>query len=178
MQGDIGEFARAVQLALAPAFLLSGIAALLNVMTGRIARIVDRGRALAEDDAALADSGSSRVETYTLEQRRHLTSVALTFTTIAALFVCVAIAGLFVEVMLQMPLKWFISAFFALAMLALMVGLAFFLRELHLAMRTVRIAAPEHLETDQRRSAPTGSRRNRDASLTTFTSPPLILMAD
>ena len=71
MQGDIGEFARAVQLALAPAFLLSGIAALLNVMTGRIARIVDRGRALAEQDAALApaDNGSTRIEWHTLEQR-------------------------------------------------------------------------------------------------------------
>jgi hypothetical protein len=44
--------------------------------------------------------------------------------------------------MLQMPLKWFISAFFALAMFALMVGLAFFLREVHLAMYTVRIAVP------------------------------------
>lgn len=143
MQGDIGEFARAVQLALAPAFLLSGIAALLNVMTGRIARIVDRGRALADDDAVrVAHDGSTRVERHTLEQRRHLTSVAVTFTTIAALFVCVVIAGLFVEVMLQTPLKWFISAFFALAMLALMVGLAFLLRELHLAMRTVRIAVP------------------------------------
>ena len=61
MEGDIGEFARAVQLALAPAFLLSGIAALLNVMTGRIARIVDRGMALAENDATLApaDNGST-----------------------------------------------------------------------------------------------------------------------
>jgi uncharacterized membrane protein len=114
-------------------------------MTGRIARIVDRGRALAEDDTALApaDNGSARVERHTLNQHRDLTSVALTFTTIAALFVCVAIAALFVEVMLQtQPLKWFISAFFALAMLALMVGLAFFLREVHLAMYTERIAVP------------------------------------
>jgi hypothetical protein len=179
MQGDIGEFARAVQLALAPAFLLSGIAALLNVMTGRIARIVDRGRALAEHDAALApaDNGSTRIEWHTLEQRRHLTSVAVTFTTIAALFVCVVIAGLFVEVMLQAPLKWFISAFFALAMLALVVGLTFFLREVHLAMHTVRIAAPEHRETDERGYAPTESGRNRGASLTTFASPPHILIA-
>ena len=90
--------------------------------------------------------GSTRVERHTLEQRRHLTSVAVTFTTIAALFVCVVIAGLFVEVMLQAPLKWFISAFFALAMLALVVGLTFFLREVHLAMHTVRIAAPERRE--------------------------------
>ena len=54
-------------------------------------------------------------------------------------FVCGVIAGLFVEVMLETPLNWLISAFFAAAMLALVVGLTFFLREVHLAMRTVRI---------------------------------------
>ena len=42
--------------------------------------------------------------------------------------------------MLETPLKWLISAFFAAAMFALVIGLAFFLCEGHLAMRTVRIA--------------------------------------
>ena len=49
------------------------------------------------------------------------------------------IAGLFVEVMLQAPLKWLISGLFAAAMFALVVGLTFLLREVHLAMHTVRI---------------------------------------
>jgi Protein of unknown function (DUF2721) len=68
-----------------------------------------------------------------------LTSAAITATTVAALLVCVVIAGLFGEVMLNTQLKWIISASFAGAMLALMAGLTLFLRELHLAMRTVRI---------------------------------------
>ena len=42
---DIGH---AIQLALAPVFLLTGIAAMLGVMTGRLARIIDRGRFLTE----------------------------------------------------------------------------------------------------------------------------------
>ena len=45
---DIGDLPKAIQLALAPAFLMTGIGALLNVMTGRLARIIDRGRAFAE----------------------------------------------------------------------------------------------------------------------------------
>ena len=144
MQGDIGEFARTIQLALAPAFLLSGIAALLNVMTGRLARIVDRGRSLVEGHIIPASPQPVLidVEKHVLEQRRHLTSIALTVTTIAALLVCVVIAGLFVEVMLETSLKWVISAFFAAAMFTLVVGLTFFLREVHLAMHTVRIAGP------------------------------------
>lgn len=40
--------ARAIQLALTPVFLLTGIAGLLNVMTGRLSRIIDRGRFLTE----------------------------------------------------------------------------------------------------------------------------------
>jgi uncharacterized membrane protein len=130
-----------------------------------------RGSSIAagrwQDDAALApaDNGSARVERHTLNQHRDLTSVALTFTTIAALFVCVAIAALFVEVMLQtQPLKWFISAFFALAMLALTVGLAFFLREVHLAMYTERSAVPHAFSELVVNGKATESRRFADNS--------------
>ena len=144
MLPDIDDLAKAIQLALAPVFLLTGIAALLGVMTGRLARIIDRGRAFAEGRVALVspDSMPIALERQTLEPRRYLTSVAITATTVAALLVCVVIAGLFVEVMLETPLKWLISVLFAAAMFALVVGLTFFLREVHLAMHTVRITVP------------------------------------
>ena len=142
MLPDVSDLAKAIQLAMAPVFLLTGIAALLSVMTGRLARIIDRGRAFAEGSVSFVSQNDALIELerQTLEPRRRLTSVAITATTIAALLVCMLIAGLFVEVMLETPLKWLISAFFAASMFALVVGLAFFLREVHLAMRTVRIA--------------------------------------
>ena len=93
-------------------------------------------------------------ERQTLEPRRHLNSVAVTATTVAALFVCMVIAGLFVEVMLQAPLKWLISALFAAAMVAQVVGLTFFLREVHLAMHTVRIDVHKVNGVDERGYAP------------------------
>jgi Protein of unknown function (DUF2721) len=144
MMPDIADLPRTIQLALAPVFLLTGIAGLLGVMTGRLAKIMDRGRALAEGRATLvsADAVPMALERQTLEHRRHLTSVAITATTIAALLVCVVIAELFAEVMLETSLKWLINASFAGAMLALVVGLAFFLREVHLGMRTIRIVVP------------------------------------
>ena len=142
MLPDVSNLANAIQLAMTPVFLLTGIAALLGVMTGRLARIIDRGRAFAGGSVSFVSQDDVLIvlERQTLEPRRRLTSVAITATTIAALLVCVVIAGLFVEVMLETPLKWLISAFFAASMFALVVGLAFFLREVHLAMRTVRIA--------------------------------------
>ncbi len=139
---DIDDLAKVIQLALAPVFLLTGIGALLSVMTGRLARIMDRGRAFAEGKVRLVatDHASTALERHSLEPRRRLTSIAITATTIAALLVCVMIAALFLEVMLQTPFTWLISAFFAAAMFALVIGLAFFLCEVHLAMRTLRIA--------------------------------------
>ena len=44
MAPDIIDLAKAIQLALAPVLLLTGIGALITVMTGRLARIIDRDR--------------------------------------------------------------------------------------------------------------------------------------
>ena len=172
MVADVTDLAKAIQLALAPAFLLTGMATLLGVMTGRLARIVDQGKSLVESQSEFvsAEDASIDLRRSALEQRRHLTSIALTVTTIAALLVCVVIAGLFVEVMLQTPFKWLLSAFFAAAMLALVVGLTFFLREVHLAMRTVRIDVrkvmrPLNKAADQPKAAVNGRPASRLAPL-------------
>lgn len=141
----LNEIARAIQLALGPAFLLTGTAGLLNVMAGRLSRIIDRGRVLETEDGTVGKIGRSSVnlELRDLERRRYLTSVAITACTIAALLVCMVIAGLFLEAMLLAPLNWFIGALFTAATVALVVGLAFFLREVHLAMQTIRIPKSE-----------------------------------
>jgi hypothetical protein len=152
--------ARAIQLALAPVFLLTGIAGILNVMTGRLSRIIDRGRHLTEtprDHIALPPH--ERVnELRSLERRRHLASVAITTCTFAALLTCLVIVFLFAEVLLGLPLKWFDGVLFTGATVALVVGLTYFLREVHLATQTVRIelrsAIPEPPETAEPGAAP------------------------
>jgi hypothetical protein len=143
MASSPDEIARAIQLALAPVFLLTGIAGLLNVMTGRLARIVDRARALTEGRAGAAPKDQSQIafEQTILGRRRHLASVGITACTIAALLVCLVIIVIFVEVMAGAPLAWLIGLLFTAAMLALIAGLTFFLREVHLAMRTSGVFA-------------------------------------
>ena len=136
--GDIGH---AIQLALTPVFLLTGIAGMLNVMAGRLSRIIDRGRQLTEQQVpeALRKPELLRAELKCLERRRHLTSAAITGCTLSALLVCLVVVSLFLEVLLGVQLKWLVGALFTGAVLALVVGLAYFLREVHLATRTVRI---------------------------------------
>ena len=138
---SLGDVPHAIQLALAPVFLLTGIAGILNVMAGRLARIIDRGRHLTEDPAVAEPINDAHVvvELKALERRRHLASSAITACTLSALLVCTVIAALFLEVLLQVELKWLVGVLFTGATLALVIGLTYFLREVHLATRTVRI---------------------------------------
>jgi hypothetical protein len=138
---NLGDVAHAIQLALAPVFLLTGIAGILNVMAGRLARIIDRGRHLTEHPMPepLALLRNVDLELASLEQRRHLASSAITACTLSALLVCTVIAALFVEVLLQVELRVLVGLVFTASTVALVVGLAYFLREVHLATQTVRI---------------------------------------
>jgi hypothetical protein len=140
---NIGDVPHAIQLALAPVFLLTGIAGILNVMAGRLARIIDRGRFLSESPLRpeLLAQGYVGVELLSLEARRHLASAAITACTFSALLVCTVIAALFLEVLLQWELKWLVGLLFTGSTLALVIGLGYFLREVHLATQTVRFPA-------------------------------------
>lgn len=139
---NIADVPQAIQLALGPVFLLTGIAGMLNVMAGRLARIIDRGRQLTEGRPAPADDTVAvtiETELHGLDRRRHLASMAITACTLSALLVCMVITALFLEVLLDVPLKGLIGLLFTGATLALVVSLAFFLREVHLATTTIRI---------------------------------------
>ena len=138
---NLGNIANAVQLALTPAFLLTGIAGILNVMSGRLSRITDRGRALKlEKEGNLQlEYGSVSEEIQILERRMRITSMAITASTIAAFFVCIVIAMLFVEGMVGVKLDMIIAVFFAFAMLSLVMGLALYLREVHISMQKIRV---------------------------------------
>ena len=141
MMMNFGDIAHAIQLALAPVFLLTGIAGLLNVMAGRLARIIDRGRNLTEQELPqhLNNPELLNKELGRLERRRHYASSAITACTCSALLVCMVVAVIFLQVLLQVEFRWVISALFTASTLTLIVGLGYFLREVHLATRTVRI---------------------------------------
>ncbi len=139
---DIGDLAHAIQLALAPVFLLTGIAGILNVMTGRLSRIIDRGRNLVEQPLRhLSSLDEVNSELATLEKRRHLASAAITASTFAGLMACTVIPVLFLEMLLGFELKFLISLLFVISTMSLVVGLGYFLREVHLATKTVRFTA-------------------------------------
>ena len=135
------DIAHAIQLAVAPVFLLTGIAAMLGVMTNRLARIIDRGRWFEQRWAELDEASRARyaLELGHLERRRRLASRAINGCTAAALLICLVIATLFIEGLFGVELRGLAGVLFLAAMAGVIAGLSLFLREVHLATYAVRV---------------------------------------
>jgi hypothetical protein len=136
-----GIIAHAIQLAIAPVFLLTGIAGLLGVMANRLARVIDRARSVEANWSGLdADARVyARLEISNLERRRRVCSWSINFCTAAALLVCLVIVILFVEAFFAVNLKGLAGALFVGAMVAVICGLLCFLREVYIATNTTAI---------------------------------------
>ena len=131
----------AIQLAIAPVFLLTGIAGLLSVMANRLARVVDRTRYVHKTWQDL-DSNARRLactELNHLTRRRHVASWAINFCTAGALLICLVIVTLFVDELSSSDLRWLAGGIFVAAMAALIGGLSCFLREVYLATHATDI---------------------------------------
>ncbi|MCQ8102573.1 DUF2721 domain-containing protein [Methylomonas sp. SURF-2] len=131
---DIPTVSLAIQQAVAPVFLLTGIGSILGVLTNRLGRAVDRGRRLHETSAGRTQNGDT-AEMRSLTKRTRWIRRAITLCTLSALCVCLSIAALFVAVQLKFDLSGAVSLLFIAAMLALIAGLLCFLREIVLATR-------------------------------------------
>lgn len=131
---DIPTVSLAIQQAVAPVFLLTGIGSILGVLTNRLGRAVDRGRRLHETSAGRTQNGDT-AEMRNLTKRTRWIRRAITLCTLSALCVCLSIAALFVAVQLKFDLSGAVSLLFIAAMLALIAGLLCFLREIVLATR-------------------------------------------
>ncbi len=142
MKEQLDVIAHVIQLAIAPVFLLTGIGALLGVMMQRVARIVDRARKVEDELPGVDDKRAHALheELRTLSRRLRLVYRAVTLCVLAALLVCAVIGGLFVTAYFSWTpdLTRVVAIVFAAALLSLITGLRFFLREVYIATATLR----------------------------------------
>lgn len=141
MQAEISTVAHVIQLAVAPVFLLTGVGAILSVLTSRLGRIVDRFRVLERTPANAGEEGAQREEMAALAYRERVIYWAISLCTVCALLICVVIATLFVGSVMGAELSGLIALLFILAMFALIAGLLSFLREIYIATGTLHRAA-------------------------------------
>ena len=136
------DIAHLIQIALTPIFLISAIGVTLNVLTSRLARIVDRARQMEAILRACANSqdGQEMHESLgILARRSRYINSAITLITLSALFISLVVVMLFVNAFLRWDLSVFIASMFILSMLSLAAALTAFLIEVRIATRTLRI---------------------------------------
>lgn len=128
---NIPTVAHAIQQAVAPVFLLTGIGSILNVLAGRLSRVVDRSRLLNEMQGEAAEKHRDEIRILLLRARWNHWAISLC--TVSALCICLSIAALFIGAELRVDLSGTVSLLFVAAMLTLISGLLCFLREIALA---------------------------------------------
>ncbi len=139
---EIITVAHAIQQAVAPVFLLTGVGAILNVLSGRLARVIDRFRVL--DNMTDSERATHAIEKAILIHRSSWIRWAIILCTTCALLISIVIAALFIGSELGKDPSTTIAVFFIAAMLALTVGLLCFLREIALSTNVINM--PKHRE--------------------------------
>lgn len=138
MPSHLADLSHAIQLAVAPVFLLTAISTLINAMNGRLGRIVDRRRVVqrrVQEQPAHDHRTEFDRELGLLARRGRLIYFAIFAEALSALLVCVVVTGAFVGTLLHVELEVAVASTFILALLSLIVGLGLFLREVYMAVQ-------------------------------------------
>ena len=129
-----------IQLSVAPVFLLTGVGAILNVMSNRLSRIVDRARVLELriEEAAPELRGEVEQRLRNLSRRARLIARAIALCVVTAVLVCAVIITLFLGEFTEINAGVPAALLFIGALLSFLLALLFLLREVVLATETLK----------------------------------------
>ncbi len=141
-QAPVQGLARAIQLSVAPVFLLTGISALIGVLTNRLSRVMDRadhlGAGSQHSESPEARSRSTADTFDFLRRRSRLLMRAIQCATVTGVLVAAVVAVMFVSAVAALDLAAIVVPLFVVAMLALMLALLLLLRETQIATAQLR----------------------------------------
>ena len=142
--------AQTIQLALAPVFVLVAIGNILNLLSSRLGRVVDRSRAMQTRHMATEGGEHDMVvaEIRLLDQRIHLITRAVFALVISGLAIGTTVAELFVQQLFGANLQLLAALTFLVAIGLLMWALVLFLRETRVSAQQLRIPRG-YLELDR-----------------------------
>jgi CBS domain containing-hemolysin-like protein len=138
---QVVDIAHAIQLALAPVFLLSGIAGFLGVLANRLSRVVDRARNLERDvrQATAHDPDHARAQLRVMARRSRFINVALTLATVSGLLIALVVGLLFSSTFMPINLAAYVAVLFVVSMTALVGAFLSFLIEVRIAIAALHI---------------------------------------
>jgi hypothetical protein len=138
---SVSTVADIVRIAVAPVFLLSGIASFVNVCTSRLSRIVDRSRDI--EPKLLTSRGEEHErwlgELHVLDRRMRLVSWAISLSVLSAVLICAVVVLLFSASLTSLHVATAIALLFIGSMIAIGTGFAIFLIETRVGSRAVRV---------------------------------------
>ena len=151
MDVSIDAITNNIQLALAPVFLLTAVATLLNAISARLARSVDRMRSiqkLIHGDPNLTEStrAQMRIEANEAKIRGRLCTAAIFFDVLSGLFISLTVLELFffqAGAVKSLQTEYVIWTF-VLGLVSFMTSLGFVLAEVVFAYRSAGWDSPHH----------------------------------
>ena len=134
------DIAHLIQTAIAPVFLLTGVASTLGVLTNRLSRIVDRARLLEQQlEGHPGDAPLLHGDLAVLARRADYINIAISLSTIAALLVALVVVTLFANAFFASELSVLIALLFVGAMVCLSTAYIAFFIEVRIAVAALRI---------------------------------------
>ncbi len=146
----ISTVAATIQISIAPVFLLAGIAGILNVLVGRMARVVDRARKLEQLHPVSTGAEHERQvwELRLIDRRLSIINTSIWLCVASAIAICLVVALLFGAEIVHLDIGVVVAAAFIASMLLLTSGLIAFLFEVRLSVQAVHVRE-ELLERDR-----------------------------
>ncbi len=133
--------AHTIQLALAPVFVLVAIGNVMNILSTRLSRIVDRSRYLIERHGETEGTDHDAIvrEMRMLDQRIAIIGRAIFTMLLSGLTIGVVIAMLFLDGFTALNLQRATAVAFTVAIALMMYALLLFVRETRIASASLRI---------------------------------------
>lgn len=137
----VATIAQTIALSLSPVFMLAGIGALLNVLAGRLSRVVDRVRALEQLHPRSTGPEHDRYvwELRLLDRRISIINASLFLAVSSAVMTCAVVATLFIASLGEFHLATVVAVSFILAMLLLIASLVSFMIEVRVSLRAIHV---------------------------------------
>jgi hypothetical protein len=135
------SFLEVIQMAITPVILLSGVGGLMITLTNRLARVVDRTQALAEQARKAANASEERVllesQLDILWRRSRLVQRAVMCAGLSMLLACVLVMVIFLDAVMAREFTIEMVVIFVASILCLIAALVAFLRDIVVALQAL-----------------------------------------
>ncbi len=148
----VTEITRAMSVAIAPVFLITGAGTLLGAVTVRYGRVIDRTRVVLREyklaTVTSALKASTDRELLALYRRAKLLRTTLIFTSWSIFNIVLSILVIFANIMLEFALPYVVPVLFGIALILLSVSLMLLIQDVAISLGSLKIEIREVLKRD------------------------------